>query len=60
MPLPVPAVAIDGLLLVQVPPEVASVNVTEVPLQNDVGPEMAAGADTTVMVFVALQPPDMV
>jgi hypothetical protein len=47
-------------LVVQVPPVVASVNVTEVPSQKLVGPDMVAGAATTVIVFVALQPPDMV
>ena len=36
-------VAIEGLLLLHVPPGVASVSVDEVPMQNDVVPVMGAG-----------------
>ena len=48
MPDVAPAVAIDVLLLVQVPPAVASVSVMALPAATVVGPLIGAGAAETV------------
>ena len=52
---PVPIVATEVLLLLQVPPEVASINVAVLLAQNDVTPEIA---DVLLIVTttVATQP----
>lgn len=52
-----PTVAIDVLLLVQVPPGVASVSVLVPPIDVVAVPLIAAGAGETVMSFVAVHPP---
>jgi len=53
-------VASAVLLLLQVPPPVASVSVIEEPTQTAVGPPIAAGKGFTVTIFVRLQPVDNV
>ena len=56
IPVPEPTVAIEGLLLDQLPTGTALVKVTQLPLHNDGVPEMAEGAALTVIIFVAEQP----
>jgi hypothetical protein len=53
MPVAEPAVAITGLLLLQVPPLVMSVNVIADPMQRVDEPVIAAGGVLTVTVVVA-------
>jgi hypothetical protein len=48
--------AIRKLLLLQLPPLVALLNVEELPVQNDNTPEIASGAEFTVIVLVAAVP----
>jgi hypothetical protein len=55
MPLAEPAVAIDGLLLLQFPPGTASVYVRQLPTHSEATPEIADGAGLTVIIFVAEQ-----
>lgn len=43
--------ATEGLELLQAPPAVVSVNVTEPPIQIGVTPVIAAGVDGTVMIL---------
>lgn len=50
-------VAIDVLLLVQVPPEMEFVKVLVPPTGIDVIPAIAAGAGVTETVLTAVQPP---
>ena len=52
IPVDEPMLATNGLLLVQEPPEVASVKVLLIPKQTVEEPEIAAGAVTTVTVYV--------
>ena len=52
----VPIVATNILLLLQVPPAVASASVTEVPLHSTFAPVMASGVANTVMTVLAVQP----
>ena len=54
-----PTVATNVLLLLHVPPAVASVNDVEVPVQMDIGPngDIAAGVRSTVTVPVTKQLP---
>lgn len=52
--------AVAGLLLVQLPPVVASVSVVVLPVQSADGPEMPAGRALTVNDCIALHPPGMV
>jgi len=52
---PVPIVATEGLLLLQVPPEVASIKVAVLLAQNEVTPEIA-DALLIVTTTVARQP----
>ena len=56
MPVPEPIVATVISLLAQVPGVVASVKMTEVPLQIVVGPFMDVGSAFTVKLVVAIQP----
>ena len=51
-----PTVAIPVLLLLQVPPVVASVNAIVEPWQTDAGPVIAAAVGYTVRVCVAGEP----
>jgi hypothetical protein len=61
IPVAVPAVAMNILLLLHVPPGVESPNVTVIPpVQIEVIPVMAAGDAITVTAMVAVQPPDVV
>jgi len=53
-PVELPIVAIEGLLLLQVPPEVAFVKVTELPTQRFPVVLIADGEAFTVAVTVAL------
>ena len=46
-----------ALLLLQVPPTVASVSVMVEPLHTTVGPAIATGDGFTATTVVALQPP---
>jgi hypothetical protein len=52
-PVVISTVATDVLLLLQVPPGVASTRPTEVPLHVDVDPAIGAGPAVTVTVFTA-------
>jgi hypothetical protein len=52
----VPIVATNILLLLHVPPAVASAWVTVVPLHNTFGPVIASGVANTVMTALAVQP----
>ena len=54
----VPSVATDGVLLLQVPPPVASLIVIVEPVQTVVGPEIEAGSAITerLVVATAVQP----
>ena len=52
----VPIVATDILLLLQVPPAVASASVIVKPLHTTFGPVMGAGVGLTVMTVLAEQP----
>lgn len=56
-PLDDPTVATPALLLVQVPPGLALVNVVDEPTHIVDAPEMDPGVVTTVTVWVAKQPP---
>ena len=56
----VPIVASAMLLLVQVPPVVASVNVIDEPTQTAVEPAIDAGIGLTVNGHNDVQPPGMV
>lgn len=57
MPVAEPAVAMAVLLLLHVPPAVASLSVMVPPLAQSVdGPVMAAGSGLTLMVRVTWQP----
>jgi hypothetical protein len=49
-------VAMAGLILLHVPPVVASVSVTELPIHNDDGPKTAAGSGFTVAGVVTVHP----
>ncbi len=51
-----PTVATDVLLLIHVPPLVASVSVIAIPVQSRVFPEIDAGDGLTVTIVVAVQP----
>lgn len=51
-------VATDELLLVQVPPEGVPVRVKGEPMQVELPPDIEA-PETTVIVLVALQPPEL-
>ena len=51
-----PMVATPVLLLVQLPPEVASVNVVVKPTHTFVVPPIAAGFGLTVKLVTAIQP----
>ena len=53
LPLLLPTVAKEVLLLLQVPPVEASLSVIAKPTQTDVGPVMATGSGFTVTVLVA-------
>ena len=53
-------VATDVLLLVQVPPVTASLNVVVLPAQTDALPEIAAGVAFTVTYDVVEHPPGSV
>jgi len=53
MPVPEPTEAIDGLLLLQVPPLVAWLSVVVAPSHTSVVPVMAVGAVFTVTVVIA-------
>ena len=56
-PVPDPIDAISALLLVHIPPGVASVSVIAVPTHTTVvGPVMGDGSAVTVTVFVTLHP----
>ena len=59
-PVAEPIVAIAELLLLQVPPGVASVSVVLKPIQPLVVPLMVPGSGFTVTVVVAVQPADRV
>ena len=52
IPVDEPMLATNGLLLVQEPPDMPSVKVVVVPKQTVEEPEIAAGAVTTVTVYV--------
>ena len=56
MPDVAPMVATPVLLLVHVPPEVASVNVVVKPTHTFVVPPIAAGFGLTVKLVTAIQP----
>ena len=56
MPVALPAVAIMGLLVLHVPPVVASVNVVADPTHVVAAPVIADGSGLIVTVFVTLQP----
>jgi hypothetical protein len=56
IPVPVPTVAIVVLLLVQIPPEVASCNVVAEPTQIAADPLIESGFGHTVIVFVLRHP----
>ena len=56
MPEALPAVAIAGLLLLHVPPGVASVKVIEEPTHTLPGPTIANGERLTVTIAVLIQP----
>jgi hypothetical protein len=51
-----PMVATDTLLLLQVPPDMASLSVVQRPAQTDGTPLMAAGAGKTISVVVMKHP----
>ena len=53
----VPMVATDILLLLHVPPAVASASVMVWPAHTTVGPAMGSGVGFTATTVVALQPP---
>ena len=57
VPVDEPIVATPGLLLLQTPPEVASVNVVVIPTHTLVVPPIAAGFGLTVTVVVTKDPP---
>jgi hypothetical protein len=56
MPVVLPMVAVAVLLLLHVPPDVASVKVIVNPWHTDTGPTIGAGELDTVTVVVTLQP----
>ena len=56
IPLAKPAIAIIGLLLLQVPPTEMSVSIIDDPMHNVEEPVMAAGGAVTVTVVVVVQP----
>ena len=56
MPEDTPTVATEVLLLIHVPPAVASLNVVDDPIHTDVVPVMAAGSGLTVTTLVTKQP----
>jgi hypothetical protein len=51
-----PIVATDGLLLVHVPPVVASCSVVIAPIQIDFAPEIVSGSGFTVNTATVAQP----
>jgi hypothetical protein len=55
-PVAEPADATTGLLLVQVPPVTASLNVVVVPIHTIDEPVIAGGSALTVIVLVTLHP----
>lgn len=55
-----PMVAMAGLLLLQVPPGVASVSVVVKPMQPLVVPFMVPGSGFTVTAVIAVQPAESV
>ena len=55
-PVRLPIAATPELLLLHVPPLVASVSVTQLPVQTLVGPAIADGNALTVTACVAIQP----
>ena len=57
IPVAEPMVATVGALLLQAPPDVASVSVVEEPIQTPVLPAIAAGDGSTVTVWVAYAVP---
>jgi hypothetical protein len=60
VPAELPMVATDVLLLLHVPPAVASLRVVQVPAHMVVVPMIAAGNGLTVATIVVVQPPLMV
>ena len=58
-PVPEPIVATAGLLLVQLPPAVASARVVVEPMQIVVVPVMGKGGVTTFTVVVEKQAPEL-
>jgi hypothetical protein len=56
MPVSVPTVAMPALLLIQLPPLIASERSIEFPTQTIAGPEMAEGDGVTDIVVVVKQP----
>jgi hypothetical protein len=56
VPVDDPIAATLVLLLVHVPPVMASVSVVPVPAQNDVEPDIADGSEFTVTDFTATHP----
>jgi hypothetical protein len=60
VPVELPMVATAVLLLLHVPPAVASLRVVQVPAHMVVVPMIAAGNGLTVATIVAVQPPLMV
>ncbi len=52
-----PIVATVGSLLLQTPPEVATLNAVEEPAQMAVLPVMADGTELTVTMIAEVQPP---
>lgn len=55
-PLVAPMVAVEALLVLHVPPVVASVSVVDAPTHTLAVPDMAAGSGLTVTVRVTKQP----
>jgi hypothetical protein len=57
---PEPTVALEVTLLVQVPPDIAFVSVTEAPGQTEELPVIAAGDANTVNTSDPAHPPEVV
>jgi hypothetical protein len=55
IPVAEPTVATPGLLLLHIPPDVASLKGKDEPAHTDVGPVIDAGGGLTVTVVVAMQ-----
>ena len=60
IPVPEPTVAVEVVLLVQVPPEIALVSVTEAPGQTEELPVIIAGEGSTVNTSDPAHPPEVI